>query len=133
VRSFPVQILLTGTLTASIGVGLMMAQGNPEAAKVKNPVPATDESVAAGKRTYQRYCAVCHGTNGQGGSGSDISPPAPDLTRKELKHGSSDGEIFDVIKNGVPPEMNMEAWGERIKDQEIWNVVNYIRFLAKNM
>jgi mono/diheme cytochrome c family protein len=36
-----------------------------------------------------------------------------------------------VIKNGVPPDLNMEPWGDRIKDNDIWNVVNYIRSIAK--
>jgi mono/diheme cytochrome c family protein len=36
-----------------------------------------------------------------------------------------------VIKNGVPPDLAMEPWGDRIKDPDIWNVVNYIRSLAK--
>ena len=112
-------------------VTVVAAQGNPEAAKVKNPVAATPESIAAGKQLYTRYCAVCHGTSGRGGSGSDISAPAPDLTDAEWKHGSSDGEIFSVIKNGVPPDLAMEPWGDRIKDPDIWNVVNYIRSLAK--
>ena len=107
------------------------AQGNPEAAKIANPVVATPESIAAGKQIYGRYCAVCHGITAEGGSGSDISPPAPDLTDKEWKRGSTDGEIFSVIKNGVPPELNMEPWGDRIKDNDIWNVVNYLRSLAK--
>jgi mono/diheme cytochrome c family protein len=125
----PIGILLAA-LTSILGI-LVMAQGNPEAAKVKNPVAATPESIDAGKAIYARRCAVCHGTSGQGGSGSDISPPAPDLTDAEWKHGSTDGEIFDVIKNGVPPDLSMEPWGDRIKDQDIWNVVNYVRSLAK--
>jgi mono/diheme cytochrome c family protein len=84
-----------------------------------------------GQAGHTRYCAVCHGVNGEGGSGSDISPPAPDLTDKEWKRGSTDGEIFSVIKNGVPPDLAMEPWGDRIKDPDIWNVVNYLRSLAK--
>src|SRR5205085_828348 len=80
------------------------AQGNPEAARVQNPVAATPESIAAGRQIYQRYCATCHGRNGEGGSGSDIGAPPPDLTDKEWKHGSTDGEIFYVIKKGVPPD-----------------------------
>lgn len=115
-----------------VGEALIVAQGNPDAAKLKNPVAASAESIAAGKQVYTRYCAVCHGTSGHGGSGSDISAPAPDLTDNEWKHGSTDGEIFDVIKNGVPPELNMEPWGDRIKDTDIWNVVNYIRSLKKS-
>jgi mono/diheme cytochrome c family protein len=123
--------MLIGTLLAlSAGFGIL-AQGNPEAASIKNPVPATPESIAAGKQIFQRYCATCHGINAEGGSGSDISPPAPDLTGSAWKHGSTPGEIFTVIKNGVPPELNMEPWGDRIKDTDIWNVVNYLGSLAK--
>jgi cbb3-type cytochrome c oxidase subunit III len=123
--------LLVGILLASLAGLVLMAQGNPEAAKIKNPAAATPASVAAGRQVYQRYCATCHGTNAEGGSGSDISPPAPDLTDSEWKHGSTDGEIFSVIKNGVPPDLNMEPWGDRISDTDIWNVVNFVRSLAK--
>ena len=131
VRTFLSRALSIGILLASpIGV-VALAQGNPEAARNKNPVAVTPESVAAGKQVYQRYCATCHGLNAEGGSGSDISPPAPDLTDSEWKRGSTDGEIFDVIKNGVPPDLNMEPWGDRITDTNIWNVVNYVRSLAK--
>ena len=95
------------------------------------PGAATPESIAAGAQIYQRYCRSCHGINATGGSGSDISPPAPDLTDNEWKHGSTDGEIFSVIKNGVPPELSMEPWGDRIKDTDIWNVVNYLRIAGE--
>ena len=131
-RTFFLRALLIGMLLATLaGRMAMMAQGNPEAARIKNPVAASAGSIAAGKQVYQRYCATCHGTNAEGGSGSDISPPAPDLTDSEWKHGSTDGEIFSVIKNGVPPDLSMEPWGDRIKDTDIWNVVNYVRSLAK--
>ena len=50
---------------------------------------------------------------------------------KQWKRGGTDGEIFSVIKNGVPPDLAMEPWGDRIKDPNIWNVVNYIRSQAK--
>jgi mono/diheme cytochrome c family protein len=130
-REFFFRLLLLGMLLAALTNFLLMAQGDPEAAKMKNPVATTPESLAAGQQLYQRYCAVCHGKNGQGGSGNDLSPPAPNLIDAEWKHGSTDGEIFKVIKEGVPPELNMEPWGDRIKDQDIWNIVNYIRSLAK--
>lgn len=124
--------LVIGVALAALAAFSLSAQGNPEATQVKNPVAASPDSIAAGKAVYQRYCATCHGLNGEGGSGSDISPPAPDLTDAEWKRGSTDGEIFFVIKNGVPPELNMEPWADRIKDPDIWNVVNYVRSLAKN-
>ena len=122
--------LTIGGLALYLAVAAL-AQGNPEAATIRNPVAASAESVASGKQLYTRYCAVCHGINAEGGSGSDISPPAPDLTDSEWKRGSSDGEIFSVIKNGVPPDLSMEPWGDRIKDGDIWNVVNFLRSIAK--
>jgi mono/diheme cytochrome c family protein len=45
--------------------------------------------------------------------------------------GSSDGAIFDDIKNGFAPDFNMTPWKDRMKDDEIWNVVNYLRSIAK--
>jgi cbb3-type cytochrome c oxidase subunit III len=107
------------------------AQGSPDLAAIKNPVPASNESIDAGKRLYQRHCASCHGANAEGGAGNDLIPAAPDLTDTEWKHGGSDGEIFSAIKNGIPPELNMIPFGDQLKDPDIWNVVNYIRSLAK--
>ena len=72
-----------------------------------------------------------HGLDATGGSGSDISPPAPDLTDDKWDHGSTDGEIFDVIKNGVAPDFNMIPWKDKLKDPDVWNVVNYLRSIAK--
>ena len=130
-RTFFLRSVLITILLASLTGIVMRAQANPEAAKIANPVAATVESIAAGQPVYRRYCASCHGINAEGGSGSDISPPAPDLTDSEWKNGSTDGEIFSVIKNGVPPELNMGPWGDSIKDTDIWNVVNYLKSLAK--
>ena len=130
-RPFLSRLCLFMILVMPLAAMTLADQGSPEAAKIKNPVAASPESIAAGKQTYTRYCAVCHGITAEGGSGSDISPPAPDLTDKEWKRGSSDGEIFAVIKNGVQPDLFMEPWGDRIKDDQIWNVVNYLRSLEK--
>jgi mono/diheme cytochrome c family protein len=132
VRAIIAKILIVGTAAGTLTLLRVSAQGNPEAAKIQNPVMATAESIAAGKQTYQRNCANCHGTNAQGGPGNDLTPPAPDLTGTAWKHGSSDGEIFNSIKNGVPPDFNMAPWGTAgLKDEDIWNVVNYLRSLAK--
>ncbi len=123
-------MLLIVLLVARLTTIVTIAQ-NPAAAQVKNPVAARPESLAEGKRLYLRYCASCHGANAEGGSGNDLIPAAPDLTDKEWKHGSTDGEIFAVIKNGVPPELNMVPFADQLKDADIWNVVNYVRSLAK--
>jgi mono/diheme cytochrome c family protein len=112
------------------GTRIIGAQGDPEAAKIKNPVAATPESIAAGQTVY-RKCAPCHGAQGQGGPGNDLIPAAPSLVDDMWDHGSTDGEIFNNIKNGIGPDFNMVPWKDMLKDEDMWNVVNYIRTLKK--
>ena len=97
----------------------------------ENPIEATQESVRAGLRVYGRFCRSCHGINldGRGQSPSPGTRPA-NLVDDEWVHGDSDGEIYNVIRQGVPPNYDMDAWEGRITDEEIWNVVNYLRFRA---
>jgi mono/diheme cytochrome c family protein len=109
---------------------LIAAQGNPEAAKLKNPIAVSADSIAAGKKAYAK-CASCHGINGEGGPGNDLIPAAPSLVDEQWDHGSTDGEIFDNIKNGVAPDFNMVPFKDQLKDEEIWSLVIYIRSIAK--
>jgi mono/diheme cytochrome c family protein len=113
-----------------LGDVVIVAQ-NGGAAAVKNPIAATAESVAAGDQLYRKNCASCHGIKAEGGSGNDLIPASPDLTDDTWDHGSSDGAIFNNIKNGVAPDFNMTPWKDQLKDDEIWNVVNYLRSIAK--
>ena len=118
---------------AVVGVALA-ADVDPEhlaAAKLKNPQPADAASIAAGKAAYEKGCFACHGADGKGAATIGYLKPAPDLTDDTWAYGGSDGEIFDSIKNGVPPAYNMEGWGERLDDTTIWNLVNYVRSLKK--
>ena len=114
--------------------------GNPGAAALKNPVAATLESLAAGKRAYDASCAGCHGNRAQGAERAGIiisiiqemgGKQAPDLTDDKWDHGSTDGEIYTATKKGVPPTM-MAGWEGRLSDTEIWSIVNYLRALAAN-
>lgn len=107
------------------------AEQEEAAAAPENPIEATEESVRAGLRVYGRFCRSCHGVRGDG-RGQNPSPgtrPA-NLIDDEWVHGDSDGEIYTVIRQGVPPAYDMDAWEGRITDEEIWHVVNFLRFLA---
>jgi mono/diheme cytochrome c family protein len=109
---------------------VIIAQDNADA-NLKNPVAASLDSIAAGKAIFQKTCAPCHGLNAEGGPGNDLIPAAPDLTDDMWDHGSTDGAIFASIKNGVAPDFNMTPWKDKLKDDDIWNVVNYLRSIAK--
>jgi mono/diheme cytochrome c family protein len=127
----PLRIVITVVVLANLAVGIVAGQGSPGAAQVKNPIAPAAESVASGKQVYLRRCASCHAASGEGGPGNDLIPAAPSLVDAQWDHGSSDGEIFDSIKNGVGPDFNMVPFKDTLKDDEIWNVVNYLRSIAK--
>jgi cbb3-type cytochrome c oxidase subunit III len=116
-------------LTAAILAYSQASRRNDEAQKLKNPVPGGDESIEAGKKGYKRHCASCHGPNGKGDGGMALSGGSPsDLTDETWDYGSTDGEIFVSIRDGVSNDML--AYKEKLTDKQIWEVVHYIRSLG---
>ena len=108
------------------------AAGNPEAKKLKNPIAATSRSIAAGQQTFQKFCSFCHGADAKGdGPMAPKDSHPPNLTDDVWTYGSTDGEIFAVISNGAGPKSEMKAFKSKLTAQEMWNVVNYLRSLAK--
>lgn len=102
---------------------------NPEAQKLKNPEPETAESIEAGKKLYQRYCASCHGPGGKGDGGMSLSGGTPsDLTDDAWDYGSTDGEIFAAIRDGVSADML--AYKEKLNEKQIWQIVTFIRSIG---
>jgi mono/diheme cytochrome c family protein len=94
-------------------------------------------AIAAGKHAYDANCAPCHGNLAQGAvkAGTPISiieeqhgKQPPDLTDDQWDHGGSDDEIFGVIKRGLPPSM-MAGYDGRLSDEDIRNVIKYLRSL----
>jgi mono/diheme cytochrome c family protein len=73
---------------------------------------------------------MCHGKegNGKGETGQAMKLVIGDFTAPATLKDRTDGELFYIIKNGhqdMPPE------GQRIKPDENWDLVNYVRSLAK--
>jgi mono/diheme cytochrome c family protein len=106
---------------------------HPEAAAMKNPVKTSPASIAAGKAIYDKQCTSCHGDAGKGDgkmAASITTGPKPsDLSDAQWKHGSTDGEIFTIIRDGSKGT-GMRGYGTRLKTEDIWNVVNYLRTLG---
>lgn len=97
----------------------------------ENPVAATPESLARGKKQYGYDCAMCHGKdgNGKGDVAADMKLSMHDETNPATLKDRTDGELFYIIKKGkdqMPPE------GNRVKDETIWDMVNYVRSLANS-
>ena len=105
-----------------------------EAQALANTQPGTPESVAAGAATYARHCAMCHGVTGWGDGQAAAATAAygsrpSNLADTTWQHGSSDGELFVTIRDGIGPDFAMDAYGERLTEPDIWNLVNYLRSL----
>lgn len=127
-----------GALTMACGAAgfiagawlLIAAQSASEAqAIVRNPIPPTADSVAAGQVVYERYCLTCHGINGRGdGPGAEgLEPPPADLAIHVPLHG--DADIFGFIANGIEGT-SMVGLADNLTDDDIWHAVNYIRAQA---
>jgi mono/diheme cytochrome c family protein len=110
--------------------------GDPEAARITNPVASSPESIAAGQKTYDTMCASCHGKGGKGGVVLSViedkgGNQPPELDDDKWDYGSSAGEIFKVVKKGLGPDFFMAPFDGRISDTDIWNTINYIRSLSQ--
>src|SRR4026207_2504894 len=107
------------------------ARAPPSGAERKPPVPPNAEPTAAGRKIFAKNCASCHGETGKGDGkmGAEMKPPPSNLTDADWKHGSSDGEIFTVVRDGVRTTP-MKAFKSKMTEHELWDVVNYVRSLG---
>ncbi len=90
---------------------------------LRNPFPATVESLEQGKRLFLIYCAVCHGEDAKGGGtiGDKLLVAGPDLTLRR-----PDDYIYTHIREGGA---FMPSYAESLSPEETWAVVNYVRSL----
>jgi mono/diheme cytochrome c family protein len=75
-------------------------------------------------------CEMCHGTggNGKGDTAKEMKLTVKDFTDPATFKDRSDGDLFYIIKNG---HNDMPAEGARVKAEEAWDLVNYVRSFTK--
>jgi mono/diheme cytochrome c family protein len=108
-----------------------LAASMPQPATPVNTVAADATSLAAGKKLFASNCASCHGetAHGDGKAGATLNPKPANLADATWAHGSSDGEIFAVIRDGIK-DTGMKAFGSRMTAHQMWDVVNYLRSIG---
>jgi mono/diheme cytochrome c family protein len=93
---------------------------------------ATPDVMKDAREHFADHCAQCHANDGSGNieMGKNLYPRAPDM-RLPATQNLSDGELYYLIRNGVPLT-GMPAWGEPNTDQddESWQLVLFIRHLS---
>lgn len=121
-------VALAVTLLAGGTTEAALAQSGAKAAALSNPVKSTPDAIAKGRQAYNKACRHCHGTEGKGDGPLAPKDPAPsDLTDAKWDHGSSDGEIFTVISNGVGGKSPMKGAKSALSATEIWQIVTFLR------
>src|SRR5262245_14375420 len=104
-------------MAAAVGLSTVLAA---------QPAPhwtANAADIAEGKKIFASQCALCHGTDGSGGTG-------PSLRVRVLRHAPDDTALLDVIREGIPgTAMPSFVWalGERSMRQ----AVAYVRWLGR--
>jgi len=98
------------------------------ASRQPNPVKSTSESIAEGKKIYGYDCAQCHGAVGDGKTDVGKDLKVPDFTDSAALKDRTDGALFYILKNG---HGDMPREGDRVKPEQLWDLVNYVRSLAK--
>src|ERR671937_901010 len=97
---------------------------------------ATDAaSVEEGKKVYMQFCASCHGQSGKGDgpAAAALNPKPRDHTDRQYMSSLSDDQLFKVIKEGgasVGKSPLMPPWGPSLKDDQIKDVIAYVRTLC---
>ena len=121
--------MIAGTAAVVVGGALLFGTlGAGEELPARNPIPPTQESVAAGMLLYQENCQLCHGVKGMGDgpAGAGLEPPPADLTVHVPLH--PDRALFEFIQEGIPGTA-MAPLGDKLSDDEIWHTINYIQTL----
>jgi mono/diheme cytochrome c family protein len=129
-----------GILSALLGLTLIAVVGEqprstekwtaPAAeGRKKNPVIANESSLAAGQKIYLKRCVACHGKtgNGDGPDAADLGIHPAKLSDPVIR-AETDGELFWKITVGKKP---MPNYGTRLSATDRWNVINYLRSLAR--
>jgi high-affinity iron transporter len=131
---------LTGALSLFCVTAVFAGQATPAGgakpatAKPAAAAAATPESITNGAALYKRQCVMCHGATGAGDgpAAKNLKGKLPSLTDKATMAKMTDGQIHEAISAGKKTEIgNMPALGKRLKPEEITDIVNYVRTLAK--
>lgn len=130
--------IFNGSMAIIIGLSLITAtvsaQPKPWNApanykSMKNPVAKGDASTKAGMALFTKNCASCHGKTGLGdGVKSRMLTTSPGDISGAVYQNQTDGELFYKTKSGRD---EMPKYEGKLTDDDIWNLVNYMRTLKK--
>lgn len=117
-----------GAASVLLGIGLFIDAVNGTTAAALS-VPVNTTRASSGQQIYEQNCVVCHGVKGYGDGPAAASLPVKpfDLTTHVLLHDEQ--YLYATILNG---RGYMPAWGSKLSQDQILDVIAYTRLLARN-
>ncbi|MDX3983648.1 MAG: c-type cytochrome [Achromobacter sp.] len=118
-HTMPVYALLDVASTRSVKL---------RSADIKVPDLDSPQRIRRGDALYRAHCAQCHGGPGQAPESYalGLNPPPPPLVTSARERPAA--EVFWIIRQGIKMT-GMPAWQYRMTDEQIWDVVGYLRVL----
>lgn len=116
------KVVCATALISTLVSGLALAQSKGDA--------------KAGKTKYDTLCVGCHGATGKGdgAAAAAMNPKPGDYTNCKEMGKLSDDYLHKIIKEGgqaVKKSPMMPPWGASLNDQDVWNVVGYVKSFCK--
>ena len=114
---------------AAAAAGWTIPEG---AAKEPNPFPPVSEVVEKGKKIYEKNCEKCHGKSGKGdGPDADPDMSPEDFTDPERIPRNPDGVMYYKIWNGRKCPKMPAFKSEGLSQDEVWQVIHYVKTFRK--
>lgn len=126
-------VMVCGAAAFIVGLAFVVGGldgGGASQTALRNPILPTSDSIDAGKMIYELSCQSCHGQSGRGDgpAAAGLEPMPADLVVHVPLH--ADAELFGFISDGIEGTA-MAPLSNRLTEDEIWHVVNYIKTLAE--
>jgi mono/diheme cytochrome c family protein len=117
-------------LEAKLAMEAVDRSTDRHAPDMKNPVPATEENLAAGARLYSNHCAGCHGvpSNPDSAFADSFYPPVPGFFKDALD--MPENQNFYIIQHGIRWS-GMPAWNRTLDEMQTWQVVAFLSHMQK--
>ena len=115
--------MLAAAAIAIATAHLAAQRGGGAPAGPTNPAIGNPAAIQQGESLYSQNCTRCHGKDGAAG---EMAPAVAAPSRRYNR--TSDAQVFDAIKNGIPLTA-MPPFSTQFSDDQVWQIVAYIHGL----
>ena len=119
-------------LEARIAMSAVDASVEKHAAKINNPIPATENNLIDGMKIYTMNCALCHGGLDKKPSplAGSFYPPPPQLILDPLD--DTEPHVFYILRTGIR-YTGMPAWNKALSEEDMWKVTGFLTRLENSL